>query len=414
MGIPMEVQDCIIGAGLAGLMSAIFAAQAGAKVVVIEKNTTAGRKLLLTGGGRCNLTHSGAADDFVRVYGRRGRFLRHCLYEFSPDATLEFFSRLGVPTRVDEFGCVFPISERAGDVRDALLGRCEKLGVRFIFDRRVEKIEKLKGQFQVYFADGVLAAEKVIIATGGASYPQTGSTGDGYTLAKSLGHTIVAPRPTLVPLVTVEQWPGKLAGTSLGDVKIFAMVECKKIVETGPMLFTQDGIGGPAVLDLSRHLADFLPAERPIEIVIDVVPAMSESGLDEYLIGQSSRHPKKTVANVLAGLTPKRLAALACTQTGIADNMNAGQLKKKQRSRVRQLLKKLAVSVRQTRPIEEATVTRGGVAISEIDPETMQSKLCPGLYFAGEVIDVDGPCGGYNLQIAWSTAALAGKSAAIQ
>ncbi len=421
-----------------------MAAGTGAETVVIEKNTAAGKKLLLTGGGRCNLTHSGTVEEFVKVYGKAGRFLRHCLYEFSPDATREFFSELGVPTKVDEAGCVFPVSECAGDVRDALLRRCQELGVQFLFGRGVERIEKCDNGFAVFtervistgvppiagrdeaeksikkqisrlgFASlemtthEVLKAQKVIIAAGGLSYPQTGSTGDGYKLAKSLGHTIIEPKPALVPLVAAEKWLGELAGVSLDNVSIFTKVEGKKAIVTGPIIFTQDGIGGPAVLDLSRLLADYLPSQKPIEITVDVIPAMNEAKLDEYLVGQLSQHSRKIIINVLFDLVPKKLAGLLCRQAGVTDTTGS-QLKKDQRRKLIQLLKKLPLSITSTRPIGEATITRGGVSMAEIDPKTMQSRICPGLFFAGEVIDADGPCGGYNLQICWSTGALAGK-----
>jgi hypothetical protein len=427
----MESQICIIGAGPAGLTAAIFAAQAGAKTVVIEKNTTAGRKLLLTGGGRCNLTHSGTIEDFIRAYGKQGRFLRHSLYEFSPDATREFFSQIGIETKIDEEGCVFPISERAGDVREALIGRCRETGVPLWHGhlgraltgwkpvpQGVERIEKVNGHFQIYFAEELLTAEKVIIATGGVSYPTTGSTGDGYKLAKLLGHTIIEPRPALVPLVVAEKWCADLAGTSLDNVTISAMVDKKRVSVRGPVIFTHDGIGGPAVLDLSRLLADYLPAsaslgeagpaQKPIEVAIDLVPAMNELKLEEYLMGRLSQYSKKFIANVLFDLVPKKLAVLICNLAGITET-TASHLEKEQRRKIIQLLKKLPLSITATRPIEEATITRGGVSTAEIDPKTMQSKICPGLFFAGEVIDVDGPCGGYNLQVCWSTAALAGK-----
>ncbi|MFH1370255.1 MAG: NAD(P)/FAD-dependent oxidoreductase [Planctomycetota bacterium] len=411
LGPLMETKVCIIGAGPAGLMSAIFAAQAGAGVTVFEKNNTAGRKLLLTGGGRCNLTHTGTVDDFIRVYGKSGRFLRHCLHEFSPDATREFFAELGLATKVDEDGCVFPISERAGDVRDALLNRCQKLVVQFVYGRGIERIEKQSDEFFIFAGGESMSFQKVIIAAGGASYPQTGSTGDGYKLAKSLGHTIIEPRPALVPLVTKEDWPRELAGTSLGNVKISAVVGGKKIVMTGPMIFTHDGIGGPAVLDLSRLLTDYLPSQKPIEIVIDVIPAMNESKLEEYLMGQLSLYSRKIIVNVLFDLIPKKIAGLLCRRAGIAETTGS-QLKKEQRRQLIQLLKKLPFSIQASRPIEEATITRGGVATNEIDQKTMQSKVCPNLFFAGEVIDIDGPCGGYNLQICWSTGALACKISA--
>jgi predicted Rossmann fold flavoprotein len=422
----MKTDVCVIGAGPAGLMSAIFAAQAGTQVVVIEKNATAGQKLLLTGGGRCNITHTGTVDDFVRVYGKRGRFLRHCLHEFSPDATRDFFGQIRIATKVDpaslryaeasEDGCVFPVSECASNVQYALLNHCRKLGVQFVFGKGVEGIKKHGAEFVISAGKEVLTAHKVIIATGGASYPDTGSTGDGYKLAKSLGHTIIEPKPALVPLVTSEKWCAELAGISRDNVTISAMIDKKpfdsaqgkKVSVSGPMIFTYDGIGGPAVLDLSRLLTDYIPAKKPIEIFIDVVPAMNEAKLEEYLMGQLSQYSKKIIANVLFELVPKKLGGLICALAGIAET-NASQLKKEQRRKVIQLLKKLPLSVEATAPIENATITRGGVSTTEIDPKTMQSKICPGLFFAGEVIDVDGPCGGYNLQIAWSTGALAGK-----
>jgi predicted Rossmann fold flavoprotein len=304
---------------------------------------------------------------------------------------------------------VFPASERAGDVRDALLNHCQKLGVQFVFGRGVERIEKHDNGFAVFTGREVITAQKLIIATGGASYPQTGSTGDGYKLAKSLGHTIIEPRPALVPLVTKEDWPRELAGTSLDSVKISAKAGDKKVFVTGPMIFTHDGIGGPAVLDLSRLLANYLPAKKPIEIFVDVDPAMSEEKLEEYLMAQLSRYSRKIIVNVLFDLIPKKLAGLLCRQAGIAET-TASHLGKEHRRKVVQLLKRLPISITATGPIEEATVTRGGVSSIEIDPKTMQSKICPGLFFAGEIIDADGPCGGYNLQICWSTGALAGKS----
>lgn len=417
----METQICIIGAGPAGLTAAIFAAQAGVKAVVIEKNATAGRKLLLTGGGRCNLTHTGSIDEFVRIYGKAGRFLRHSLYEFSPAAAIEFFSGLGIETKVYEDGCVFPASERADDVRDAILQRSEELGVQFFFSRGVERVEKRGDKFAVFTGLEILTVQKLVIATGGVSFSQTGSTGDGYKMAKILGHTIIEPRPALVPFVTDEKWCADLAGTSLDSVTISAMVDKKKLKVCGPLVFTHDGIGGPAVLDLSRLLADYLPAsvslgeagpaEKPIEVFIDIVPAMNETKLDEYLTGQLSQYSRKIIVNVLFDLIPKKIAGLLCRQAGVAET-TGNQLKKEERRKIVQLLKRMTVSVKATRPIEEATVTRGGVSKNEIDPRTMESRICPGLYFAGEVIDADGPCGGYNLQIAWSTGALAGKSAA--
>ncbi|MGD0078589.1 MAG: aminoacetone oxidase family FAD-binding enzyme, partial [Sedimentisphaerales bacterium] len=365
----------------------------------------------------------------VGAAGKAGRFLRHSLYELSPDDTREFFTQLGLATKVDEEGCVFPVSERAGDVLDVLMQRCRELGVQFLFGppvgetslkagRGVEKIEKQGEGFAVFTGKEIISAKKVIIATGGLSFPQTGSTGDGYKLAKSLGHTIIEPRPALVPLVTEEKWTLDLAGTSLPRVKISTVIDNKKVSVEGPMIFTHDGIGGPAVLDLSRLLADYLPAsaspseagpaQKPIQILIDIVPAMNEEKLEQYLLGQLSQYSRKIIVNVLFDLIPKKLAGFLCRWALIAETKGY-QFKKEQRRQIIQLLKKLPLSIKAARPIEEAVITRGGVVLSEIDSKTMQSKICPGLYFAGEIIDADGPCGGYSLQICWSTGALAGK-----
>ncbi len=404
----MKTKVCIVGAGPAGLMSAVFAAQAGVKVTVFEKNNAAGKKLLLTGGGRCNLTHTGTVDDFIRAYSKRGRFLKHCLHELSPDMTREFFGKIGIATKIDDEGCMFPVSERAGDVRNALLRQCKKTGVQLLFGRGVERIEKRGDEFCVFAGVEPMTFQRVIIATGGASYCATGSTGDGYKLAESLGHQIIEPRPALVPIVADEKWCAELAGVSLDSVKISAKAQGKKVVASGPMIFTHDGIGGPAVLDLSRLLADYLSMKKAVEITVDIVHSMNESELEAHLMEQLSRHSRKIIVNVLFDLVPKKLAGLICRQAKIAETTGS-QLKKEQRRELIRLLKNLPLSITSTKPIEEATITRGGVKTGEIDAKTMQSRICPGLFFAGEVIDADGPCGGYNLQICWSTGALAGK-----
>ncbi len=390
------------------MISAIFASQNGAAVTIIEKNQSPGKKLLLTGGGRCNLTHKGTIDDFVKAYGKSGRFLRHCLHEFSPQNTLDFFAEIGINTKADEEGCVFPLTERSDDVLNVLVEQCNQLNVQFKYGREVDKIEKHGSDFVAFANAEVLHAKKVIIAAGGLSYPSTGSTGDGFRLAKSLGHTIIEPKPALVPLVSNEKYCAELAGISRDKVIISAVINNKKVSEPGPMIFTHDGISGPAVLNLSRLLVDYLPAQNPLEILIDFVPDMNEARLEEYFIKQLSQYSRKIITNVLFELVPKKLGNLICGMAEITEE-NASQLKKEQRRKIIQLLKKFPLPITGTRPIEEAIITSGGVSTAAIDPLTMQSKICPGLYFAGEVIDVDGPCGGYNLQICWSTGALAGK-----
>jgi len=405
-------------------MAAIFSAgppaeagyaKAGADsaTTIIEANTNAGRKLLLTGAGRCNLTYQAEPTDIVREFGAKGRFLSYCLYQYPPKYIQDFFASLGLRLKIEKDGCVFPASDRAGDLRDTLVERAKKLGVRFLYDRRVKSVAKENDTFIVRTEKEVVYTEKLIIATGGLSYPQTGSTGDGYRFAREMGHTIVEPKPSLVPLVTREDWPKQLAGTAVEDVRLSAHINNKKVITAGAIIFTEDGIGGPAVLDMSRYLTDYLPVgKKPIAISLDLVPQIKEAELEKQITERLSINPKKKVVNVLAEFVPKRLSTVLCRQAGCSDELAAGQLKKDVRRKLVRILKALPISVVSTRPIDEATVTHGGASVTEIEPKTMESKICPGLFFAGEVIDADGPCGGYNLQICWSTGALAGHSAA--
>jgi predicted Rossmann fold flavoprotein len=408
----MKTKVCIIGAGPAGLMASIHCAVAGVETVVFETNTTAGRKLLLTGGGRCNLTHLASPDEIVRSIGPEGRFLSYALHKFSPEHTCQFFRELGLESVVEQDGCVFPASNSAADVRDCLLNYAKSLDVRFYFDKPVKRITREGNSFAVHTDREIIAAEKVIIATGGLSFPQTGSTGDGYRFAQELGHTIVEPRASLVPLVTRRRWPAKLAGTAVENVKISTRIGNIKIATSGALVFTDDGIGGLAVWDMSRHLADRLPAhERPLEIAIDLIPQVTEVQLEMQLTAIIAANPKRKIVNIVAGFLPKRLAEAVCKLVG-CNEIEANQLKKDVRKKLIRIIKSLPLSITNTRPIAEAIVTRGGVSTDEIESKTMESKICPGLFFAGEVIDVDGPCGGYSLQICWSTGALAGSESA--
>jgi len=409
----MKIGICIIGAGPAGLMAAIHAALAGAPSMVVETNATAGRKLLLTGGGRCNFTHAGDPQEIARAFGEAGRFLRHSLYELSPDTIREFFRARGLASTVEPDGCVFPTRNQAADVRDILVKECERLGARLVYRSRATDMTGSDSGFVIRVEDERLAASEVILATGGVSWPQTGSRGDGYRFAAHLGHTIIAPKPSLVPLITRETWPGELAGVSLPDVQIGTTVNGRRLTADGHMLFTQNGIGGPAALDLSRLLADELDEKSPgVDIRIDVLPGMDEAQLDRLLQQRLHAYPKKTIANILSELVPRQFARTLCRLAECDGDLPAGQIFREQRKRLVGTIKKLPLCITGTEPISKATVTRGGVCRDEIDPRTMESKVCPGLFFAGEVIDLDGPCGGYNLQMCWSTGALAGRSAA--
>lgn len=409
----MESQIGIIGAGPAGLTAAVFAAQQGAAVVVMDRNTTAGRKLLKTGRGRCNLTHTGSIEEFVRIYGECGRFLKPALYAFSPQQVRAFFQSRNVPTQEEEDGCVFPVSNRATDVCRCLLNSAEELGVRFLFGRHAEQITTHSEGFEIITDKEVLRCRSVLLACGGASWPGTGSTGDGYHLAAGFGHSIVAPKPALCPLVTEEKWPGLLEGVGVRQVRIQACTEGRRWEAEGPLMFTRNGIGGPAVFDLSRHLTDLLSKnERPIPVHIDWVPETDIQVLEEKLLAEFAAHPKKEPAGILSAFVPRQLAQQMQKLLFGNERICVSHLTRLQRKALLGQLKGWPLTLLQTAPLEQATITRGGVSRNEIAASSMESRLRSKLYFAGEIIDVDGPCGGYNLQIAWSTGALAGLSAA--
>ena len=409
----MKCDICIIGAGPAGLMAAISAAESGAGVALVEKNAVAGKKLLATGGGRCNITHTGDINEFVKAYGPYGRFLKHSLHEFSADALCRYFADHNLTTKAEKDGCVFPITNRATDVMRILIDHARRLNIRFVYEGTVTAIRKQELSFAVATAKETFFAYSVIIAAGGCSWPHTGSTGDGYDFAKQLGHTITPPHAALVPLVAVEKWLSELAGVSLPAVILSAKPADKKITAVGPIIFTHDGIGGPAVLNFSRLLADDLAhAARPIAAELDLFPQRQPDELEKHIIELCAVHPRKELAGVLQPLMPRAMALAICKLLEPSANLLAGQLTKPQRRELVLLLKRLTIHIKYPRPIAEATITRGGIPTSEIDSKTMESKICKGLFFAGEVVDVDGPCGGYNLQIAFSTGRLAGKSAA--
>jgi predicted Rossmann fold flavoprotein len=403
------------------LCAAIFAAQAGAKTIVLERNTAACRKLLRTGGGRCNLTHTGSVEDFVRSYGPFGRFLKHSLYEFSADDLRRYFAQRGLSTKAEKEGCIFPDTDRASDVARVLLDHAQMLSVRFLYGKTARSIEKKQDGFVTLADTEKVFAKAVIIATGGVTWPATGSTGDGYQFAGSFGHTIVDPRASLASLVTAQTWLTRhrkvsltgLAGVAVPHVVIKAKVANRRLSTSGPLMFTDSGIGGPAALDFSRLITDFLPDyANPIKATIDMMPQYQIDRLDKEIVSLCSQHPKKTAGAVLAKLLPRSLASSLLSQIDTSETILASQFPKSRRMQVVKMLKELPLSIVATCPIAQATVTRGGVCTEEINPKTMESRLCPGLFFAGEIINADGPCGGYNLQIAFSTGHLAGKSAA--
>jgi len=403
-------------------MAAIHAARNHAQVTILETCPTAGRKLLITGGGRCNFTHAGDPDEIARAFEgppaakgavRQERFLRHCLHEFAPDDVRKFFQSRGLPETVETDGCVFPAGNQAAEIRDVLVAEAVRLGAHIQYQTKATDVATADVGFAIQTESRRIAASRLILATGGLSYPQTGSTGDGYRFAQQLGHAVIRPKAALVPLVAQEAWVRDLTGVALADVKIRTSLDKRAVVVSGNMLFTQRGIGGPAAQDISRYLTDALfETRRSIPIEIDVLAGMDELQADRHLQNQLRTQAKKTVANVLSEFLPRQLALTLCLLAGCGRETQAGQLPSQQRRQLVRTIKRLPLNVTGVEPIAKATVTRGGVSLAQIDPRTMESKIRRGLFFAGEVIDLDGPCGGYNLQMCWSTGALAGRSAA--
>jgi hypothetical protein len=407
----IETDICIIGAGPAGMMAACFAAAGSKKVVIVESNTTAGRKLLLTGRGRCNLTHTGTIDEFIRAYKPFDRFVRHCIHEFSPANLRKFFAHRGLETVEENSGCVFPKSRKSGDVKRILLDELKKLNVRILYGTKVRSIKKHDETFVILSEKFKISSRSIIISTGGVSWPQTGSTGDGYRFAQSFGHIIIEPRACLVPVVTAEKSCSSLAGIGVKNARISCTIDGRKISAAGPMIFTRNGIGGPAVFDLSRTVADRLhKSKKNPAVSIDLLPDIKSDELDKKFAAHLTQNAGQTAVSILAQFLPRALARQLCIENHL-EKINAGQVNKNMRKNLVGKLKNFPLSIVSTEPIERATVTRGGVDTAQIEPESMQSKLCSGLFFAGEVINVDGPCGGYNLQFAFSSGFLAGKSA---
>lgn len=406
------VKVCVIGAGPAGLMAAVYAAQAGASVCVLERNSNSGRKLLVTGGGRCNLTHAGGVDDFVRACEPYGRFLKPAFYTLPPKELLDFFHQHGLKTVTEPDGCIFPATGRAEHVSRILREQAAAQGVYIHCNERVTHVQKTGDVFVVTTEQGVLKSHTLIIATGGVSWPQTGSTGDGYRMAEAFGHTIVKPVGVLCPVVCEQDWPGACQGVSLPAVRIRYKLDGKSRMVGGSMVFTADGIGGPAAFEVSRAAADIVRAGGRLPLKLDFCPDRSLEETDSELIALCAAHPHKNIAGLVAEFVPRRMAELFKELLGLPDTMQGANLSKAARRTLTGFLKEMPLTVLRCGPVEKATVTAGGVMREQIDFKTLQSQQCEGLFFAGEVIDVEGPCGGYNLQIAFSTGALAGTQAA--
>lgn len=400
----------IIGGGAAGLMACGIVAERVDKVILIEKNNFLGRKLRITGKGRCNITNTADIEDIINNYiPTNSKFLYSALYSFTNDDVISFFNSIGVATKEERGGRIFPVSDSAKEVADALARFALKKNVKKICAEVID-LKAKDGKIACVITDkGCVTADSVILATGGKSYPLTGSDGRGYKLAENLGHTIIQPYPSLVPIVTEERWTANLMGLSLKNVKL--KLYSKKLVyeDFGEMLFTHFGISGPIVLSASAHIKNIDKNDYRIEI--DLKPALNEEQLDKRLLRDFEEFKKKHFINSLDELLPKALIPIIIKLSGIEPHKETGMVTREERQRLCRLIKSVPLKVKKLADISEAIVTSGGIKVNEIDPSTMESKLIKGLYFAGEIIDVDAYTGGFNLQIAFSTGHLAGENA---
>lgn len=404
----------VIGGGASGLMAAGTAAYYGANVTLLEKNSRTGRKILVTGKGRCNITNNCDKDTFIANVPTNPRFLYSAINNFDCQDTIDFFNDLGLETKTERGNRVFPVSDKAMDVADTLYTFVKHNGVKIIestakviltSDGKVSGVLDTKGN--KYDADCV------IIATGGMSYPGTGSTGDGYKLAKTVGHTITEIKPSLVGLISSDEFCKELQGLSLKNVNLMAYENGKEIFsEQGEMLFTHQGVSGPLVLSASSHMRNF--DKKSYKISIDLKPALSEEKLNLRLQKDFSEHKNNQINNSLGKLLPKKIIPVVLKMWGIDPTKKCNSITKEERQELNKILKNFTVKIKSLGSIKEAIITSGGVSTKEISPKTMESKILSGLFFCGEVIDVDAYTGGFNLQIAFSTGRLAGYYSAIK
>lgn len=392
-------------------MSAIAAAEKGAKVLLIEKNDRMGKKLAITGKGRCNVTNNCGLETLMENIPNNGRFLYSALSQYLPQDTMEFFESMGVPLKTERGQRVFPVSDKAADIVDALATRLDRLRVETVRENVRSLIIENDICRGVNTHNRQFSAGAVILATGGASYSKTGSDGYGYSLAEQAGHTIITPRPSLSALVTEEKWVRKATGLTLKNAAVRLLDNGKTIYEDfGEVLFTAGGIGGATILSASAHIPEM--SENRYTIMIDLKPALTEKQLDARILRDFAELHGGTFGQSLRKLLPKELVEPVSEITNIPVEKKIGEINKIERNTLVNTLKFLALKIKNFRPIDEAIITRGGVCVREISPKTLESKLCKALYFAGEIIDVDAYTGGFNLQIAFATGRLAGISAA--
>ena len=407
----------IIGGGAAGLMAAISAANAdsSAKITVIERNSRPARKIMITGKGRCNVTNNCDIDTLISNVSHNGKFLYSAFNSLSAKDTYEMFERWGVPLKTERGNRVFPVSDKAVDIVDALVNNAKRKCK--IIEGRAKSIETTDGKVcGVRLENGeFFEADSVILATGGMSYSVTGSSGDGYKIAQNIGHTVTDIKPSLIPLECHEGFCSRLSGLTLKNVTLSVFEEGKKkpvFSELGEMLFTHFGISGPLVLSASAHIKDF--QNKSYKAVIDLKPALTSEQLDKRILRDFSEELNKDFSNSLDALLPKSLIPIVVNLSGIEPDRKVNQISREERLKLAEFIKGFTLKITGTRPIEEAIITRGGIPVKEINSSTMESKLIKGLYFAGEIIDVDAYTGGFNLQIAFSTGYLAGKNSVFE
>ena len=407
----MSYDGIVIGGGPAGMFAAVTAAEQGSRVLLLERNDRLGKKLLITGKGRCNVTNHCSAQEVLQNVPRNGRFLYSTMESCPPEQVMAFFESSGCPLKTERGNRVFPVSDRAQSVLDALKNRLRNAGVT-VQTGRVKRI--LTGNGTVCGVETErerIAASWVILATGGVSYPTTGSTGDGYAMAKALGHTVVEPEGSLVPLEAEGRDCPDMQGLSLRNVGVKLLNAKGKVLykDFGELLFTHFGVSGPSVLSASAHLKG-----AGCKLVIDLKPALDEGKLNDRILRDLEMYQNRSMENALTDLLPRSMIPVVLRRLEIPGSLQANSLKKQQRRAIVELLKAFSVEITGKRPVSEAIITSGGIKTSEIDPKTMQSKLVPGLYFAGEIIDCDAYTGGFNLQIAWATARAAAVAAQTQ